>query len=671
MSARASGGKLALALRSPRAEWVMLGLMALALVLRLPGVRWGLPHIYHPDEPTHVGIVLNILKSGDLNPHWFKYPSFRIYISLPVAIVYFLLGVSRGQFASVQELQAASMLTCGTGTTTIPGLYAGLRLLMTLFGVLGVGFVYWWGSRHWDRRVGLLAALVLALSPLDVMVGHWYRPDTILTLFSGAAVLAAALLLRRDDYKHYLLAGALSGLAASVKYNAAVLQFVPIVLAHFLARRRLLDWRLWITPLAAGIVFLLITPYALLDLPAFLDGFAFEINHYYVRGHAGSDAAGFGSNLIWYLGKLLRYGGPLSVLALCAPFLVSISRRKETWLLLSWPLMVLLLNATARARTVLALVPATVVLAVLSAVALDRLLLKLTLPIRNMARRRWAMVAITALLLIWPTWRLAQVDAAFAQPDLRTVTQIWIEENLPADARVMAESYGPVLGEGGRYCATLADRSPEWYQAAGYDYLVAGHYWTFYVAPELHAERVAAYERLFAFPEVARLEGPLQYLYDPMHEMRVLQVPVPSQYSLLTDDGDAPWLVEGFHGLESADGRPFRWIGERATVQVRLMGGHQYRLRLQAVDGRPEEADVAHSVLYLGDQLLAERDWSRQSEVWELTFDAPGALDEVVTQSLTLVTNPWQPSAYGGADERLLGVRVQAIELLDEGVATP
>lgn len=105
---------------------ILLGLLLLALLLRLPGLDWGLPYVYHPDEPTHVNIVLEILKTGDLNPHWFKYPSFRIYASLPVAIIYFLLGVARGQFSSIQELNAATMLTCGSGSTEIPGLYAGL-----------------------------------------------------------------------------------------------------------------------------------------------------------------------------------------------------------------------------------------------------------------------------------------------------------------------------------------------------------------------------------------------------------------------------------------------------------------------------------------------------------------------------------------------------------------
>ena len=643
---------------------ILLALVLVALLLRLPGLDWGLPYVYHPDEPTHVNIVLDILKTGDLNPHWFKYPSFRIYASLPVAVIYFLLGVARGQFNSIQELNAATMLTCGSGTTKIPGLYAGLRLLMTAFGVLGVGFLYWWGERHWDRRVGFLAALILALSPLHVLVGHWYRPDTVLTLFSGAAVLASALLLRHDDARYYVLCGACAGLAASVKYNAAALQFFPIILAHLLARRDILDWRLWITPLVAGGVFLLITPYALLDLPGFLDGFAFEINHYYVRGHAGSDAAGFGANLLWYLGKLLHYDGPVFLLALTSPFLVDRHRRRETWLLLSWPLMVLALNASAQARTVLALVPATLILCILAAMALDRLLLAIALRWGRFRGRSVLFGVLIALVVLLPAVRLLGVDAAFVQPDARTLAQHWLEQHIPSSSRIMMEAYGPVLEwEGASYSFLLTGHSPEWYQIAGFDYLVASHYWTFFVSPERYGAQIADYERLFEFPQVAAIRGPLQYLYDPMREIRILRVPPAERYELLTSDGDAPWFQEGFHDLEWHEGQPFRWTGGRAVARVPLESGATYRIRLRGNDGRPEDAGQARSVLYADDRLIGEHYWSRTTETWEVDLQVPPGVADKQAVDLRLETDTWKPSAWGGQDGRELGIRLESIAI--------
>ena len=48
----------------------LLLILALATGLRLYGLDFGLPYLYQPDEPNKVEAAQNILKSGDLNPHY-------------------------------------------------------------------------------------------------------------------------------------------------------------------------------------------------------------------------------------------------------------------------------------------------------------------------------------------------------------------------------------------------------------------------------------------------------------------------------------------------------------------------------------------------------------------------------------------------------------------------
>lgn len=656
--------------RWPGPRVLLGGLLILALLIRLVGLGWGLPNVYHPDEPTHVDIVLKILKTGDWNPHWFKYPSFRIYISVPVAIAYFLLGVSRGQFRSMQELQAAEMLTLGSGTTEIPGLYYGLRLLMTLFGVVSVAVLWQETYRRWGARAAWLAALFLCFSPLHVMVGHWYRPDTALALFSGAAVMAAVALYRRDELCAYLLCGALAGLAASVKYNAAITQLVPILLAHLLARRSLFDWRLWITPLIAGAVFVAITPFALLDLPTFLDGFAFEINHYYVRGHAGADSTmGMLGNLIWYGGKLLFYDGPLVLLALLAFPFSPRERRAEVLVLASWPLLILLLNATARVRTVLALVPMLLILYQLAAIGGGGLLGRLAHSKSAVGRgARWCGVVVALLLLI-PLAQTTLVASRFARPDVRTLTTEWLEQNTAPQDRIAIEAYGPVLRRpGARYTYLLIGHTPEWYQAAGLDYFVASHYWTFLTSPDLYPEQTAAYERLFQFPLVQSIRGPLQYLYDPIREIRIHRVPLPARYELAMSEGDAPWLLEGFFAPEEIGGYSVRWTASRAVIELRLKRDVPYVARCSGFSPRPTTAGEAISTLWIDGQQVGSHTWSTQYGEWTTPFTlAPGERD-VERVHLVLETNPWRPSEHlASQDDRQLGILLHKIVVEESG----
>jgi 4-amino-4-deoxy-L-arabinose transferase-like glycosyltransferase len=54
--------------------------LLIAFSLRTWGINYDLPYIFHPDEPFSMGIILNIFRSGNLNPHFYDYPSLFFYI---------------------------------------------------------------------------------------------------------------------------------------------------------------------------------------------------------------------------------------------------------------------------------------------------------------------------------------------------------------------------------------------------------------------------------------------------------------------------------------------------------------------------------------------------------------------------------------------------------------
>src|ERR1044071_7257504 len=54
-------------------------ILAVALALRLYGLRYGLPAVYNPDEVAIMSRALAFAK-GDLNPHNFLYPSLYFYV---------------------------------------------------------------------------------------------------------------------------------------------------------------------------------------------------------------------------------------------------------------------------------------------------------------------------------------------------------------------------------------------------------------------------------------------------------------------------------------------------------------------------------------------------------------------------------------------------------------
>src|SRR5437773_9188179 len=116
-------------------------LIACGLGLRLWGLRFGLPHDFaRPDEEKLIGAALGVFQ-GDLNPHFFLYPTLFIYVMAAVFAVLFAIEraagvtVSPASFLSTSLADpstlhlAARLLAAAFGAATLPVLYSAARRL--------------------------------------------------------------------------------------------------------------------------------------------------------------------------------------------------------------------------------------------------------------------------------------------------------------------------------------------------------------------------------------------------------------------------------------------------------------------------------------------------------------------------------------------------------------
>ena len=127
---------------------------ALALALRIWVLDFGLPSGLHPDEFSFVFIPLNFF-SGNLNPHFFTYPTFHYYL---LALVYlscfaweylFGAGLSLEQFIALhyfwergQLLELAHWVSAFYRAVTV--VWAGLsawRIFGTWAGWMGAAWL--------------------------------------------------------------------------------------------------------------------------------------------------------------------------------------------------------------------------------------------------------------------------------------------------------------------------------------------------------------------------------------------------------------------------------------------------------------------------------------------------------------------------------------------------
>src|SRR5438046_2816744 len=103
---------------------ILAAIFLFAFGLRVYGVRGSLPYIGHPDEPKLIDSATRIVKSGDLNPRLYIWPSLYIYLEALVIRAHLLWGTIRGYYAGGQSLPDVSHIF-----SLAPGVYVWARTL--------------------------------------------------------------------------------------------------------------------------------------------------------------------------------------------------------------------------------------------------------------------------------------------------------------------------------------------------------------------------------------------------------------------------------------------------------------------------------------------------------------------------------------------------------------
>ena len=195
----------------------------MALALRVWGIGFGLPLLYHPDEPAY---VLQALAVGRGLPDGLTFanpPLFKYLLLAEYAADYAfgrLAGTVRTQQDFVDQFRADPSR-----------LYLLARLTSAIFGALAAVAAVALGTAAAGRRVGLIAGSLTAIAYLLARDSHFGVNDALVTLLVTLGLVACVRVVRGGSRGDYLLAGALAGLAFAAKYHGIAL-LLPLALAH-------------------------------------------------------------------------------------------------------------------------------------------------------------------------------------------------------------------------------------------------------------------------------------------------------------------------------------------------------------------------------------------------------------------------------------------------------
>jgi hypothetical protein len=277
---------------------LLLLILAAAFVLRGMQAGFGMPYLHYWDEPQTASTALNIIKSGDPNPHFFRYGSLLIYACVLADFVYYFFAHDLSLSSSLHLDSISDVVTNADTnwpwTISHPQFYVADRFLIVLFGVGTVAVTYLIGARLLPVGFALGAAAFLATSPFHV--GHSYvvTTDVPVAFFVITATWALLVFLEEKATWALVVAAISVGLACATKYNSGLI-YLPLVLSVGMEGlkvwrsdpKRAIKWAI-IACVVPGLAFFVAMPYALLDYKSFFHDMLSELNHYSRWGHPGA-----------------------------------------------------------------------------------------------------------------------------------------------------------------------------------------------------------------------------------------------------------------------------------------------------------------------------------------------------------------------------------------------
>jgi hypothetical protein len=369
--------------------------------------------VFHPDAFAYVGIGYRMLVKHQLFPGYYHNPSVNIYSDIALFLVSGALNLPHHPEYGDREIAPFSLYVMG-------------EILSALYSLLSIALAYAAGKVALNWRAGMVAATLVALSPLSVQHAHYATPNAETIVFATAALLMAFVILKYPTRLTYILGGLMVGFTISARYNAGVIGLV-VGLAMLTAWQQHGRWQ-WVAlgVLAIPFAFVLGTPGAIGQFKQFISDFFGILTWYRTQGGGpGWTVANplTGEYVHWSYTILIAVGPVATFFAVIGELRLIKDRR--WWFAGVMALYLLIYSVIAlpgkrvNANLLLPLIAPMGILAGYGVVWVWE----------RLKRRYW--IALLSLLLFWPALLSVWVAHLISIPDTRMLAQAWIYQHIP------------------------------------------------------------------------------------------------------------------------------------------------------------------------------------------------------------------------------------------------
>ncbi len=226
-----------------------------AFLTRFVGLAWGGGFYFHPDE-NNMASAVSRLQIGDLNPHFFAYGQFPLYL---------------GFFT----LKALSVATSFNNAVFV------LRFWSAIFSVASILLVYYISRHLFSQKFSLAASFLTIFNPGLIQMAHFGTTESFLIfVFLSNIYLSIKIVSQPKKYLFFLLAGLISGLGIATKISSLIFLGPPLLASFVLLfkspKKRLPILGVFLMLLVCLLSFVAFSPYNLLQFSDFISSMKYE-----------------------------------------------------------------------------------------------------------------------------------------------------------------------------------------------------------------------------------------------------------------------------------------------------------------------------------------------------------------------------------------------------------
>jgi 4-amino-4-deoxy-L-arabinose transferase-like glycosyltransferase len=405
-------------------------LVALALVVRLPGIGADLGHTpLDIDENRLAASVKHFFDTGAIDHRTVEhYPGAVFWLFAAASFVHYVRGLTNGIELPPDQVTIGNyVLAARTANVFVAA------AIVWLTGLIG--------RRVAGGPAGLLAAGLVAFVPLSIETTTVVRNDPGMLLAVIGAVYAALLFHDTKQSSWAIVGGLLAGIATAIKYSS-LFALVPVLIAtaaEGTARERLERSALAAMAFVAAVA--VTNHFVWWDFPNFLRQLTAQ-----VALTASGHWAATQNPSAFYMVVLSRFGPGIVLVALAGVFTVYAlcTRRMTLWIVLSFPLLYLSFMTQRPAqfpRWVFPLVPFVSIASTAALAAGVRAIGGIPAPRRG--RGALFLRAIPALVVIaataQPVWNGLVAFSRRVTPPTHALAEQWLESHAAPDSVVASD----------------------------------------------------------------------------------------------------------------------------------------------------------------------------------------------------------------------------------------